>query len=133
FWKILYLVGVCVKPIGMLESYPGPIAQVLTNFVMNALTHAFAPGQAGVLTVVVSCPVDNSVQLIFSDNGKGIPEAILPKIFDPFFTTNRSGGGSGLGLNIVYNLVRQRLHGDISVASIVGNGTSFTVRVPRVL
>jgi len=115
------------------QGFPGALAQVLTNFVMNSLTHAFEPGQAGRLGITVTLPERNLVQLVFEDDGKGIPEAVLPKIFDPFFTTNRSGGGSGLGLNIVYNLIRQQLGGEITVTSTAGRGTAFTVRFPRVM
>ena len=115
-----------------IEGFPGALAQVLTNFVMNALTHAFDPGQRGRLEVSVTMPKPDWIELVFRDDGKGIPEAVLPRIFDPFFTTNRSGGGSGLGLNIVSNVVRQQLGGEISVTSCLGQGTIFTVRFPRV-
>ena len=117
----------------IIEGYPGPLAQVLTNFIMNALTHAYGPDQAGQLAIVVTCPDADEIRLVFSDDGKGIAENVLPKIFEPFFTTNRSGGGSGLGLNIVYNLVTQRLKGRIEAASHPGQGTSFTVHFPRVM
>ncbi len=113
------------------RGFPGALAQVLTNFVMNALTHAFDPGQKGSLDVVVTEPEPDRLQLVFRDDGKGIPEAVLPRIFDPFFTTNRSGGGSGLGLNIVYNVVHQQLNGDVTVSSVAGQGTTFTVSFPR--
>ncbi len=115
------------------QGFPGALAQVLTNFVMNSLTHAFDPGQRGHIGVIVTRPEPDGIELVFRDDGKGIPEAVLPKIFDPFFTTNRNGGGSGLGLNIVYNLVRQQLGGEIAVASVDGRGTTFTVRFSRVL
>jgi PAS domain S-box-containing protein len=115
------------------QGFPGAVAQILTNFVMNSLTHAFDPGQPGRLAVTVTLPEPDRVRLVFRDNGRGIPETVLPKIFDPFFTTNRSGGGSGLGLNIVYNLVRQQLGGDILVTSVAGEGTTFTVSFPRVI
>ncbi|XLM19966.1 ATP-binding protein, partial [Chromobacterium piscinae] len=65
-----------------------------------------------------------------SDNGKGISPENLGRIFDPFFTTRRGSGGSGLGLNIVYNIVRQRLGGNIEVHSEVGQGTRFKLEMP---
>ena len=117
----------------IIEGYPGPLAQVLTNFVMNSLTHAYGPDQPGRLSIAVTMPGADRVCLVYGDDGKGIAEEVLPKIFDPFFTTNRSGGGSGLGLNIVYNLVTQRLNGQIEVTSHPGRGTSFTVHFPRVM
>ena len=116
-----------------IEGYPGPLAQVLTNFLMNSLVHAYGPDQAGRIEIVVERPSPEAVRLVYGDDGKGIPEEVLPKIFDPFFTTNRVGGGSGLGLNIVYNLVTQRLRGRIEVESRLGRGTSFIVHFPRVM
>ncbi len=112
------------------DGYPGPLAQVLTNLVMNALAHAFEPDQFGHIRVHAGPSGDDGVVLVFADDGKGIAADVLPKIFDPFFTTNRAGGGTGLGLNIVYNLVRRKLGGSIEVASTPGEGTSFTIRFP---
>lgn len=68
--------------------------------------------------------------LRYSDTGKGIPADIIDKVFDPFFTTNRQGGGSGLGLHIVYNLVTHKLNGTIACKSTVGQGTTFTIKLP---
>ncbi len=68
--------------------------------------------------------------LRFSDNGKGIAPEHLGRIFDPFYTTRRGSGGSGLGLNVVYNLVTQTLGGVIDVQSTLGQGTTFTLRLP---
>jgi len=117
----------------IVDGYPGPLAQILTNFVMNSLTHAFEPERPGHIAVTVGETGDGRVRLVYADDGKGISEAVLPKIFDPFFTTNREGGGSGLGLAIVDTLVRQTLRGEISTASPAGGGTAFTIEFPRVL
>lgn len=114
-----------------IDGYPGPLSQVLTNLVMNALMHAFAPGQFGHIRLHAGPSGEDGVVLVFADDGGGIEAEVLPKIFDPFFTTNRAGGGTGLGLNIVYNLVRQKLRGSIEVESQPGAGTSFTIRFPR--
>jgi len=77
-------------------------------------------------------PVDTGVvELRISDNGCGIPVEVLPRIFDPFFTTRRGEGGSGLGLNIVYNLVTGPLGGRIRVESELGQGTTFVLTFPR--
>ena len=113
------------------DGYPGPLAQVLTNLVVNALVHAFEPSHYGHIRLHAGPSGDDGVVLVFADDGKGIAPDVLPKIFDPFFTTNRIGGGTGLGLNIVYNLVRQKLAGSIEVASVPAEGTSFTIRFPR--
>ena len=116
-----------------LVSYPGALSQVVTNFVMNALVHAFPEGARGTLTLVVVEPDARTVELRFADDGVGIPAEILPRVFDPFFTTRRNGGGTGLGLHIVYNLITQRLGGRIDVDSVVGRGTVFIVTLPRVV
>ncbi|HZV64349.1 MAG TPA: HAMP domain-containing sensor histidine kinase, partial [Telluria sp.] len=66
------------------------------------------------------------------DDGKGIPPHALDRIFEPFFTTRRGQGGTGLGLNIVYNLIVKQFGGTIAVSSTLGHGTHFTLRIPRV-
>jgi signal transduction histidine kinase len=69
------------------------------------------------------------VEVAIADNGCGIPEKNLSKIFDPFFTTKEVGKGTGLGMHIAYNIVRKH-NGTITVQSQVGQGTTFTIRVP---
>lgn len=114
-----------------LDSYPGSLSQVLTNLVLNALNHAFRPGQPGQITLEVTSPDPASIQLTIADNGRGIPSAHLGQIFDPFFTTRRGQGGSGLGLHIVYNIVTSTLKGSIAVESEEGQGTRFSILFPR--
>lgn len=115
-----------------LDSYPGPLSQIAINLVRNALLHAFEGKPLGhiVITGYESSHAD-LVELLFSDDGAGIPAEHLSKIFDPFFTTKLGQGGSGLGLNIVHSIVTDILGGSISVASSEA-GTTFTVRLPRV-
>lgn len=107
-------------------SYPGAFSQILTNLILNALVHAFAPEDRGTITIGVRQDGERLV-LDFRDDGRGIEAAHLPRIFDPFFTTRRDLGGSGLGLHIVYNIVTQRLGGTIVCASAPGQGTRFTI------
>ncbi|HEX8958043.1 MAG TPA: ATP-binding protein [Burkholderiaceae bacterium] len=114
-----------------LDSYPGAFAQVLTNLTLNALMHAYDQGSAGCIHIVAAHSGDH-IDLSFSDDGKGIAPEHLEKIFDPFFTTQRGRGGTGLGLNIVFNLIAKRFGGTISVESVPGKGTTFQMRVPRV-
>ncbi|MCG8368568.1 MAG: HAMP domain-containing histidine kinase, partial [Pseudanabaenales cyanobacterium] len=66
----------------------------------------------------------------YRDDGCGIPPEHLSRIFEPFFTTDREHGGSGLGLHLVYNLVNQKLKGNIKVDSTVGVGTTFMITLP---
>lgn len=115
----------------MVDSYPGSFAQVLTNLTMNSLAHAFEPDEIGEIRITVKASDDN-IELQFADNGKGIPEEFLDKVFDPFFTTQRAQGGTGLGLNIAFNLVVKQFGGTITVSSQLGQGAQFTLRFPRV-
>ena len=125
-------VEIDIEPGLALDSYPGPLGQVITNLVMNALIHAFGPelGRAGQILIRNRPTSEGHVLLEVRDNGSGIAAAHLARIFDPFFTTRMGQGGSGLGLNIVYNIVVSTLGGSIKVASTVGEGTSFTIRLP---
>jgi signal transduction histidine kinase len=112
-----------------LNSYPGALSQIITNLVMNSLTHAYSPEDAGHLVFDFKQEGEQII-LEYSDDGKGIPKENLSKIFDPFFTTKRGQGGSGLGLHIVYNLVTQKLNGTIECDSQVGVGTKFIIKLP---
>ena len=114
----------------MMESYPGPLVQILTNLINNAFLHGFEGTENGTVLVNADMYDDKHIQLVVRDDGKGIPEANLARIFDPFFTTKLGQGGSGLGLNIVYNLVQDLLGGTIQVSSTVGEGTCFTLILP---
>lgn len=115
----------------MLDSYPGALAQVLTNLLLNCAEHAFAPEQAGRIELRARLQGD-MVELAVSDNGRGIAADIIDRIFEPFFTTRRGQGGTGLGLNIVYNLVVKQFSGSITVRSTVGQGAQFLLTIPRV-
>jgi len=122
-----------VPPGLTMNSYPGPLGQVITNFVNNALLHAFEGREEGAMQLRVrEMPEAPFVELRFADDGHGIDADHLKRVFDPFFTTRLGRGGSGLGLNIVYNLVTRILGGSIDVASDPGHGTVFTVILPRV-
>lgn len=114
-----------------MDSYPGPLGQVLTNLVMNAMVHGLGE-EAGEIRVAARPIGVDQVELVVSDNGIGIPTEHLTRIFDPFFTTKLGEGGSGLGLHIVYSLVQRSLGGRISVESSTGKGARFTVVLPRV-
>jgi signal transduction histidine kinase len=116
-----------------MDSYPGSLGQVITNLIENAILHAFDQGQAGMMTIKVSQPEPQRVLLQFSDNGGGIPEENLNRVFDPFFTTKLGQGGSGLGLNICYNIVTSVMHGQLTVKSTLGVGTTFTLDCPSVV
>jgi two-component system NtrC family sensor kinase len=103
------------------------LRQVILNFLTNATQ---AIGKDGVVTITTRLSGDEGVEIIISDTGCGIPEADLGKIFDPFFTTKLPGRGTGLGLSICHGII-QRLGGRITVKSQVGQGTEFTITLPR--
>ena len=115
-----------------IDSYPGAMAQVVTNMVFNSLIHAFDDGDTGTIEIEVT---QNASQIIlkYSDNGKGVSKEDIKKIFDPFFTTKRGTGGTGLGMHIVYNTVTQIMKGSISCESIQGQGISFIINLPAKL
>ena len=71
-----------------------------------------------------------NIVLTVQDNGKGIPKALHKKVFEPFYTTARDKGGTGLGLNILYNLVRQKVNGEIELTSAPNEGTAVTIFIP---
>ncbi|HEY8101869.1 MAG TPA: PAS domain S-box protein [Burkholderiaceae bacterium] len=113
-----------------MDSYPGPLGQVVNNLVNNALLHGFEGRNSGTISIVAQSTAEDWIELIVKDNGVGIPAANLSRIFDPFFTTKLGAGGSGLGLNITHTLVTSLLGGRIQVQSEVGIGTSFIISLP---
>ena len=121
-----------VTPNLVITTCPGIIAQLLTNLISNAQRHAFGPSvNNDVNRVSVSCSKNaKGIVINVQDNGKGIPEALHKKVFEPFYTTARDKGGTGLGLNILYNLVRQKFNGEIDLTSTPGEGTTVTVCIP---
>jgi len=118
-----------VGPGIQMDSYPGPLGQVMINFINNAMLHAFdGPGGRMALSAVELG--SGQVRIQFADDGRGIPPEHLSRIFDPFFTTRLGQGGNGLGLNIAYNLVTTLLGGTIRVESSPGQGTVFIIDLP---
>lgn len=117
------------EPDIQIETAPGAWSQVITNLVLNAQIHGLSETEPGKILVTAKRD-DQQLRVEVKDNGKGVSSENLEKIFDPFFTTRRAEGGSGLGLNIVYNLVTQTIGGKISVASVPGQWTRFTILLP---
>ncbi|MBF0294222.1 MAG: GAF domain-containing sensor histidine kinase [Magnetococcales bacterium] len=112
-----------------LDSYPGAISQIISNFVINSLNYAFDDQDEGKITITVALQHD-MLHLVYKDNGRGMDRETAKQIYEPFFTTNRNHGGSGLGMHIVYNLVTQRLKGSIDCISAPGEGTEFHIQFP---
>ncbi|HXB76563.1 MAG TPA: ATP-binding protein [Bradyrhizobium sp.] len=124
--------AMAVPPDIVMDSFPGPYGQVLTNLIFNAVTHGFANAPGGHMTIKAQRLGTDQVEVTFSDDGSGIPEGVQRHVFDPFFTTRRSQGSTGLGLYIVYNLVTQQLGGRIAIVSAPGRGTTISLTLPLV-
>ena len=106
------------------DAYIGELNQVWTNLIDNAI---YAVPQHGEITIETKCD-KNNITVNVTDNGTGIPKEILSRIFDPFFTTKKVGEGTGIGLDIVKNVIN-RHNGEVKVNSIPGK-TEFIVRIP---
>lgn len=120
-----------IPPDIQLNSYPGLLGQVFTNLVNNAVIHGLEGRSSGHMR----CTAEKQgafVLMIFTDDGKGIPQEIINRIFEPFFTTKFGQGGSGLGLSITFNIVTNVLGGSIHVSSAPDRGTRFEIRLPLI-
>ena len=113
----------------LLDSYPGPFEQVLTNFLLNSVIHGLAGREDGVMTIRAAVDADR-VRIDYLDNGGGMDAAAASRAFDPFFTTRLGQGGSGLGLYIVHNLVTGALGGSIDLHTAPGEGIHFSLLLP---
>ncbi|NKD54744.1 MULTISPECIES: ATP-binding protein [unclassified Haematospirillum] len=116
-----------------LSTHPGPLGQVMTNLVMNALTHAFPEKKDGNTVWIAArqgTPGTGMTEITVSDNGTGVSPEHLSRLTEPFFTTKRGSGGTGLGLHIVYNIVTGALGGQMHYSSPPGEGLSFRIVLP---
>jgi len=111
-----------------LNSFPGVFAQIFTNLLLNSFHHGFSNRDTG--TITIKTQMNNEMlHILYSDDGIGISSKDLPHIFEPFYTTDQQKG-LGLGLNIIYNLIRQKLQGLISCSSEPGMGALFKIDIP---
>ena len=127
-WNEVKYKSTVTKDYGDLPSvrcYPQQLNQVFMNLLVNAAQAIEKEGEIRILTRAF----DGYVEIKISDTGVGIPEKSLSKIFDPFFTTKEVGKGTGLGLNVAYNIIKKH-NGTIDVQSEIGKGTAFTLRIP---
>ncbi len=114
-----------LAPVPPVQADFGQLRQAFINIVINAIE---AMGKGGILQVTTRpLPGEGAVEIVFQDDGPGIPPELMVKIFDPFFTTKEKG--TGLGLSVVYGIV-DRHKGHVSVDSDPGKGTRFTIRLP---
>jgi len=119
-----------------MDSYPGPLEQIIINMVQNSIRHGFDGRNHGCITIraiIDETSFDGrakSVTISFTDDGAGIPPKNLQKIFEPFFTTRLGRGGSGIGLNITRRIATTVLSGTIEVKSELDIGTTFILKIP---
>jgi len=129
FMNLNINVDLCCDDELAVTSEPGAYAQIITNLIINSLVHAFENITEGDINIEITSN-NETVNLIYTDSGKGINEEHINQIFEPFFTTKRGQGGTGLGLHIVYNLVVQSLKGTIKINSEFIQGSQFIIEFP---
>ncbi|MBV8604148.1 MAG: PAS domain-containing protein [Pelomonas sp.] len=113
-----------------LDSYPGPLEQIVGNLVQNAALHAFPDGRAGRVRIDARELDAAHFELRVEDDGVGMSAEVAARAFEPFFTTKLGAGGTGLGLGIVRTLCIETLGGSLELDSAPGRGTRFTFRLP---
>jgi signal transduction histidine kinase len=117
-----------IKKLGelpIITANPQQLNQVFMNILVNAAQAINGEGRIIIETGVI----EKFIEIKFHDNGCGISQENIKKIFDPFFTTKDVGAGTGLGMNIAYNIIEKH-NGEISVESEVGKGTTFMIKLP---
>jgi signal transduction histidine kinase len=110
-----------------IPCYPGDLNQVWTNIIDNAIAAMGAEG--GTLTLRTAREGENMARVEICDTGPGVPEDVRDRIFEPFFTTKPFGQGTGLGLDLAWNIVVKNHRGDLRVESVPGD-TRFIVLLP---
>lgn len=129
--KYVATVELSLGAIPRIMAIGNEVNQVLLNIIVNA-AHAIKEKASDSLGLIKISTVEEQdyVRCIIEDNGIGIPEGQLNQIFNPFFTTKAVGEGTGLGLNISYDIIVNQHHGEILTESAEGAGTTFTIRLP---
>ncbi len=124
--KYVAAIGKEYQPGCLVLCHPGQLNQVFLNLLVNAGQSMTTPGE-----IRLSCGHDETfVYASVKDTGSGIPPEVLERIFDPFFTTKKMSEGTGLGLSISHEIIK-RHQGELTVESVVDQGTTFTVKLPR--
>ncbi|MEO7477900.1 MAG: GAF domain-containing protein [Lysobacteraceae bacterium] len=127
--KTKHAIEVSCDPELRVRSAPGALSQILTNLVINSIVHGFENIEEGRIWIAAQGDQTN-LTIDYRDNGCGMSPDALKRLFDPFYTTKRGRGGSGLGANIIYNLVTSKLGGSVKVDSSPGQGLHYSIRLP---
>lgn len=131
-YKYIAKVKESLEAVDEIQANGSEINEVLLNIIVNAAhaLEAYESDEDKIISIK-TYNEDAYVCCDISDNGPGIPEEIIDKIFDPFFTTKEPGKGTGLGLNIAYNIINNKHEGDLSVVSSLGVGTTFKIKLKK--
>ncbi|SIN69254.1 sensor histidine kinase [Halodesulfovibrio marinisediminis] len=113
----------------IVKTYPGVIMQIMSNLISNSLVHGFEEMENGVVEIVLK-RTNGNICIDYRDNGKGMTPEQRQRVFEPFFTTKMGSGGSGLGMHIVWNLIKHKLNGVIECQSEPGQGARFIITFP---
>ncbi len=114
-----------------IRSFPGALSQIISNLVENSIIHGFENGQMeGNIKIKVK-DMGNYIEILYEDDGKGMSDEVKRRVFEPFFTTKRESGGSGLGMAIIYTLVKEKLKGEIFLESQPGKGVRIKIDLPK--
>ncbi|OQA34635.1 MAG: Sporulation kinase E [Betaproteobacteria bacterium ADurb.Bin341] len=128
--KTPYVLKVEIDPDLEMDSFPGPLEQIIINLINNSILHGFENRDEGCVSVCAKALAQGWIHLSIADDGCGVSPAGLRRIFDPFFTTKLGKGGSGLGLHIVRNIVEDVLGGQIKAESEPGKGLTLIINLP---
>lgn len=113
-----------------IKSVPSYIAIALLNVINNSLKHGFDNNGNGKITIKVEEGAKGGAKIIYSDDGKGMNKDTLKQVFEPFFTTHNDRGYVGVGMSTTYDLIKNKLTGDIKIDSQEGKGTTVTITLP---
>ncbi|USD66818.1 cache domain-containing protein [Vibrio sp. SCSIO 43136] len=113
----------------VLTSYPQVLITILTELLTNSITHGFEEGVSGKIVVTAKLN-EQRVIIDYQDNGQGVSDDVGSRLFEPFVTSNRIEGSSGLGMHYVYNLVTQKLGGDIRWVKEYQSGFHLMLELP---
>ncbi len=116
-----------------ISTIPGALAQVISNLVTNSIRHGFEDKDSGNISITLDLHSADEIIIIYKDDGIGMKEEVLAQVFEPFFTTKRNKGGTGLGMNIVFNIIEQKLMGKITIDSRYQQGVTCCLILPKLL
>ncbi len=108
---------------------PGELSQIFTNLIFNSIIHGYDEGEQGEISILLK-KQGTDIIIEYKDYGKGMKKDVLEKIFEPFFTTKSGNDGSGLGLSIISNIIKQKFDGTIKCYSEYKKGTNFIISIP---